>query len=81
VGDTVNVASRLQDLTKEYDCALIISEEVAQRAGIQMQSSPRHQVNVRNRREPLVVYAISDESRLLAASGSPNSHRNNSEVT
>jgi adenylate cyclase len=74
VGDTVNVASRLQDLTKEFDCALVISEEVAQRAGIQMQSSPRHQVNVRNRREPLVVYAISDESRLLAASGPPNFH-------
>jgi adenylate cyclase len=81
VGDTVNVASRLQDLTKEYDCALIISEQVAGRAGIEMQSSPRHQVNVRNRREPLIVYAISDESRLLSASSSPNSHRNNSEVT
>jgi hypothetical protein len=37
-----------------------------------MQSSPRHQVSVRNRREPLIVYAISDESRLLSASGSPN---------
>ena len=71
VGDTVNVASRLQDLTKEYDCALVISEEVATRAGIKMQSSPRHQVNVRNRREPLIVYAISDESRLLSASRSP----------
>jgi adenylate cyclase len=71
VGDTVNVASRLQDLTKEYDCALVISEEVAARAGIKMQSSPRHQVNVRNRREPLIVYAISDESRLLSASRSP----------
>ena len=81
VGDTVNVASRLQDLTKEYECAVVISEEVATRAGITMQSSPRHQVNVRNRREPLVVYAIHDESRLLSTSGSLNSHRNNSEVT
>jgi len=80
VGDTVNVASRLQELTKEYDCALIISEQVAIRAGIEMQSSPRHQVNVRNRREPLIVYAISDESRLLSASGSPNTRRNSSEV-
>jgi adenylate cyclase len=81
VGDTVNVASRLQDLTKEYDCALIISEQVARRAGIEMQSSPRHQVNVRNRREPLIVYAISDESRLLSPSSSPNSHRKRSAVT
>jgi adenylate cyclase len=81
VGDTVNVASRLQELTKEYDCALIISEQVTQRAGIEMQSSPRHQVSVRNRREPLVVYAINDESRLLSASIAPNSRPNSSEVT
>jgi adenylate cyclase len=81
VGDTVNVASRLQELTKEYDCALIISEQVTQRAGIEMQSSPRHQVSVRNRREPLVVYAISDESRLLSASIAPKSQRNTSEAT
>jgi adenylate cyclase len=81
VGDTVNVASRLQELTKEYDCALIISEQVTQRAGIAMQSSPRHQVSVRNRREPLIVYAIGDESRLLSPSISPNSRVNSSEVT
>lgn len=81
VGDTVNVASRLQELTKEYDCALVISEQVAMRAGIKMQSSPRYQVNVRNRREPLVVHAISDESRLLSASRSPTSHPNSSAVT
>jgi len=34
IGDTVNVASRLQDLTKEFSCHLVISEEVAQQAGL-----------------------------------------------
>jgi len=71
VGDTVNVASRLQELTKEYDCALIISEQVVRRAEIEMETSYRHQVNVRNRREPLIVYAITDATRLLAANRSP----------
>ncbi|MBW2053643.1 MAG: adenylate/guanylate cyclase domain-containing protein [Deltaproteobacteria bacterium] len=34
VGDTVHVASRFQDLTKEHDCQLIISDLVAEQAGI-----------------------------------------------
>jgi adenylate cyclase len=65
VGDTVNVASRLQDLTKEYDCPLVVSEEVAERAGVAMEASCRHEVSVRNRRTPLVVYAVGEESELL----------------
>jgi adenylate cyclase len=68
VGDTVNVASRLQDLTKEYDCALVISEEIAQRAGVARDALRRHEVSVRNRSTPLVVYAIGEESELLAGS-------------
>ncbi len=36
IGDTVNVASRLQDLTKEFSCHLVISEEVAQQAGLNL---------------------------------------------
>jgi len=65
VGDTVNVASRLQDLTKEYDCALVVSEEVAERAGVSIDASRRHEVSVRNRRTPLAVYAVGEESALL----------------
>jgi len=68
VGDTVNVASRLQDLTKEYDCALVVSEEAAKRAGVEPDASRRHEVSVRNRRTPLVVYAVKEESELLALS-------------
>ena len=68
VGDTVNVASRLQDLTKEYDCALVISEEVANRAGVAIDAAHRREVSVRNRSTPLVVYAIGEESEMLARS-------------
>ena len=34
VGDTVHVAARLEALTKDYACELVISEEVAVRAGL-----------------------------------------------
>jgi adenylate cyclase len=60
IGDTVNVASRLQDLTKEYACQLVISQEVARHAGIQVDSFPHHELTVRNRREALAIYVIKD---------------------
>ncbi len=66
IGDTVNVASRLQDLTKEYGCQLVISEEAARYAGMQVDSLPRYQLTVRNRREPLAIYVIKDVQAVVA---------------
>jgi adenylate cyclase len=60
VGDTVHVASRLQDLTKQYDCQLVLSGSVAERAGLDVGTLPRHAVNVRNRTEPVVIYVVND---------------------
>jgi adenylate cyclase len=60
IGDTVNVASRLQDLTKEYACQLVISEQVALQAGLNVTALPRHELTVRNRREALIVYIIKE---------------------
>lgn len=64
VGDTVHVASRLQELTKQYDCQLVISEQVSRRAGVDVSMFPRHQLTVRNRANPLVVYVIDDVGKL-----------------
>ena len=33
IGDTVNIASRLETLTKELDAQLVVSEQLARRAG------------------------------------------------
>ncbi len=67
VGDTVNVASRLQDLTKQYHCQLIISESAAQRAGIDVAAFPRHELTVRNRTEPVAIRAVEGVELLKAA--------------
>jgi adenylate cyclase len=64
VGDTVNVASRLQELTKQYGCQLVISEQVVRGTDVDGPRFPRYQVMVRNHTEPLVIYAIDDVSQL-----------------
>jgi len=64
VGDTVNVASRLQELTKQYDCQLVISEQVVRGADVDGSRFPYHQVMVRNHAEPLVIYVIDDVGKL-----------------
>jgi len=64
IGDTVNVASRLQDLTKEFACHLVVSEEVAQQAGLNVSALPRHEITVRNRREALAILVVEDVAAL-----------------
>ena len=64
VGDTVNVAARLEQLTKEYDCPLIVSEQVATRAGLDVSDLPRHEVTVRNRAGVLAVRVVTDVTQL-----------------
>jgi len=67
VGDTVHVASRLEALTKEYDCELIVSEAVARRAGVSTAGLPRHELTLRNRAEPLAVLVVQSAMALAPA--------------
>ena len=64
VGDTVNTASRLQDQTKEFACELIISDQVAERAGLDISAFQREEITVRNRSAPIVVWIIKDVASL-----------------
>ena len=60
VGDTVNLASRLQDKTKRYPCQLVISSPVAQRAGIDVTSFRKEEITVRNRAGTIEIHIIED---------------------
>jgi adenylate cyclase len=73
VGDTVHVASRFQDLTKEYRAQLVISEQVAERAGADVSMFPRHEITVRNRRDPLAIRVIEDARSLSVPPPAPES--------
>ena len=69
VGDAVNTASRLQDQTKHFACQLIISEQVAERAGFDASIYPREEISVRNRDAPIAIRIVADvESLVLDAS-------------
>jgi adenylate cyclase len=68
IGDTVNVASRLQDATKEFGCQLVISEQAVKQSGLNAERFARHELTVRNRREPLTVVAI-DALQTIAGDG------------
>jgi adenylate cyclase len=64
VGDTVHVAARLEALTKDYACELVLSEEVATRAGLDVSDHVRHELTVRNREAPLAVFVVPNTQRL-----------------
>ena len=49
IGDAVNVAARLQDLTRTFDCEVLMSEEVYRRAGLPPDALPAHEVDARGR--------------------------------
>jgi adenylate cyclase len=66
VGDSVNTAGRIEALTKELDCQLVISESVALAAGLPFEPDERREITIRGRAEPLTVIGIRHAAELPA---------------
>jgi adenylate cyclase len=66
LGDAVNVAARLQDMTKGLSCEVIFSEEVSKTAGLSVEALPQHDVDIRGRAEPMIVRAVTSAKSLSA---------------
>jgi adenylate cyclase len=58
LGDAVNVAARLQDMTKNFACEAVVSEEVRVTAGLPEDVLPERQVEIRGRTEPMIVRSV-----------------------
>ena len=66
VGDTVNTASRLEALSKTYQVELVLSEQVALRAGMALDGFGRDEVEIRGRREPMRIIIVPAAAALPA---------------
>jgi adenylate cyclase len=65
LGDSVNVAARLQDLTKRLGCRAAISEEVCNLAGIPADALTQTEVEIRGHEKPMSV-RITEDPTVLA---------------
>ncbi len=67
VGDNVNVASRLEELSKKFTCELVISKEVLELSKIKPDQFSSHRVNIRGRRSELEVYTLDNAEKISFA--------------
>jgi adenylate cyclase len=68
IGDTVNTASRLESLTKDLRVELVVSQELLDKAGIDLSAAPMHEVDIRGRQGRLAVRAVVRASDLTSLS-------------
>jgi len=71
IGDPVNVAARLQDLTKAMGCEVLMSEEVYERAGFGPDALPAHDVETRGREGKVKARSAARAADLAALAGEP----------
>ena len=64
IGDSVNTASRLEPMTKQFACELVVSDDLAALAQVDLSAWPAHEIEVRGRTGALVVRAVEDAALL-----------------
>ncbi len=71
VGDNINVAARLEQQSKALGCTLVVSQALAEAAGVDLSAFPRHEVPVRGRMQPIAVHAVADPGDIAPLLGAP----------
>jgi adenylate cyclase len=66
LGDAVNVAARLQDMTKSLCCEVIFSDDVRTTAGVADDALSRQDVEIRGRAGPMSVCVVAKADALSA---------------
>jgi adenylate cyclase len=58
IGDTINTCARLESLTKEFNCVLIVSRPAAEAGGLDIAGCDLRQAPVKGRMEPVEFYTL-----------------------
>ena len=58
IGDTVNTASRVEDLTKELQANILITEETFSRLKARYNITPEKEITLRGKTQPIKLYRI-----------------------
>ena len=66
LGDPVNVAARLQDMTKSLNCTVVVSEEVCRNAGVAPDRLTRTDISIRGRDQSMTVCTVADATLLAS---------------
>ena len=64
VGDNVNIASRLEGLSKDYKAELVLSKYVADKVKLNHSEFDNHVVKIRGRKQDLEILSIEDAAIL-----------------
>jgi adenylate cyclase len=71
IGDAVNVASRVEGLTKEYDVDVLISETTWEQLHEPRRGNRLGSADIRGRKEPVVLYTIDSSAATVEVDASP----------
>jgi adenylate cyclase len=58
IGDTINTCARLESLTKEFNCVMIVSRPAAEAGGLDIAGCDLRQAPVKGRTEPVEFYTL-----------------------
>jgi len=67
IGDTINLASRLEGANKFYDTRIMASESTAAKLGEQIVKRPLDRIRVKGKSEPILIYEIVGEKAEVEA--------------
>jgi adenylate cyclase len=69
IGDTVNVASRLEAAAKEFNAAIVVSDKVVALSGLDLSGYESREIEIRGSTKPLHIRVVPQDAVLGSGFG------------